>query len=319
MVESLKSIYQRYFDETLFGQKNGVTYNLRPEIGAGNACKVTTYSGIEIVYHDIRYHEPYPFCFASRGRMVELQFTLSGGRQVNVSGHDHETPVGQGALALIQDFQAQFYPSAQEPYVSLSLAIPVSLFDYAAHELTTSTNTNFEFDRLLQGQTFRRYCFENDARSMVLAKQLISDFKDANRSPLLMEASALELLNMYMLQLFEPSPRPGGLSKGDIQKLHRAKEILESCMTDPPSLLALAKMVGLNDFKLKTGFKACFGMTVFEYLRHVRLEHAMMVLRNQESNVTETAMMVGYSNVSAFSEQFIRKFGIKPSEIKKYF
>ncbi|MFD1956659.1 helix-turn-helix transcriptional regulator [Paenibacillus thailandensis] len=318
-MESLKSIYQRYFDETLFGRKNGISYMLRSDIGAGNAYKITTYSGIEIVYHDIRYHEPYPFCFASRGRMVELQFTLSGQRQVMVSGRDHETPVGQGALALIQDFQARFYPPAQVQYVSLSLAIPVSLFDYAANELAISPNRNFEFNRLIQGQAFRSYYFEHDAKSMVLVKQLIADFKNANRSPLMMEATALELLNMYMFQLFELTPRPNGLSKGDIEKLQKAKQVLESCMADPPSLLALAKMVGLNDFKLKKGFKACFGMTVFEYLRHVRLDHAMMLLRNEEANVTETAMRVGYSNVSAFSEQFIRKFGVKPSEIKKYY
>lgn len=317
-MESLGSIYRRYFDETLFSQKNGISYRLRSEVGAGNAYKVTTYSGIEIVYHDIRYHEPYPFRFASKGRMVELQFTLSGQRQVMVSGQDHEIPVGQGALALIQDFEAQFYPPAQQ-YGSLSLAIPVSLFDYAANELSTSPHTNFEFNRLINGQAFRRYNFENDARSMALVKQLIADFENANRSPLMMEASALELLNMHLNQLFLLAPRPNVLSKGDIEKLHRAKQILESCMTDPPSLLALAKMVGLNDFKLKKGFKACFGMTVFEYLRHVRLDHAMRLLREQEATVTETAMMVGYSNVSAFSEQFIRKFGMKPSAMKKYF
>ncbi|USG66114.1 AraC family transcriptional regulator [Brevibacillus ruminantium] len=219
----------------------------------------------------------------------------------------------------LQDFRAQFYPSAQEQYVSLSLAIPVALFDYAADQLATSPNMHFEFDRLIKGQAFRCYYFENDTRSMVLVKRLIADFENANRSPLMMEASALELLNMHMNQLFFLTPRPNGLSKGDIQKLHRAKQILESCMTDPPSLLALAKMVGLNDFKLKTGFKACFGMTVFEYLRHVRLDHAMMLLREQTANVTEAAMIVGYSNVSAFSEQFIRKFGIRPSSIKKYY
>lgn len=318
-MESLSSIYHRYFGETLFSEKTGISYRLRPEVGEGNAYKVTTYSGIEIVYHDIRYHEPYPFCFDSRGRMVELQFTLSGQRQVIVSGQDHEIPVGRGALALIEDFQVQFYPPAQEQYVSLSLAIPVSLFDYAANQLATSPTMNFEFNRLIKGQAFRCYYFEVDARSLVLAKQLIADFKNPNRSPLMMEATALELINMHMNQLFDLTPRPNGLSKADMQKLHRAKQVLESSMTEPPSLLALAKMVGLNDFKLKTGFKACFGMTVFEYLRHIRLERAMKLLRDQEANVTEASIIVGYNNVSAFSEQFFRKYGMKPSEIKKYF
>lgn len=318
-MEPLTSIYQRYFGETLFGQQNGISYMLRSEVGTGKAYKVTTYSGIEIVYHEIHYHEPYPFRFASKGRMVELQFTLSGQRQVVVSGREHETPVGRGALALIQDFQAQFYPSAKEPYASLSLAIPVALFDFAASPAAASPSNPFDFDRLLQGRAFRSFDVEPDARSMVLIKQLISDFKNADRSPLMMEAAALELLSLHVQQRFVATPIPSGLSKADVQKLHRAKQILESCMAAPPSLLALAKMVGLNDFKLKMGFKACFGMTVFEYVRQIRLDHAMSLLRNRAANVTEAAMTVGYSNVSAFSEQFFRRYGMKPSEVKKRF
>lgn len=44
----------------------------------------------------------------------------------------------------------------------------------------------------------------------------------------------------------------------------------------------------------------------------------MKLLLNQGNNVTEAAVMVGYNNISAFSQQFHRKFGVKPSEVKKY-
>lgn len=319
-MESLTSIYQRYFDEALFFcQKSGISYIPQPEVGIGSVYRLTTYSGIEIVYYDIFYHEPNPSFFASKGRMVELQFALSGQRQVNVSGRDHELPVGQGALALVQDFQARFFPPTQEKYVSLSLGIPVSLFEYAANQMADSPKMNVEFNRLLNRQASRSFYFDIDPRSMAVVNQLISDFKKPNRSPLMMEASALELLNMHMFQLFDQTPRPNGLSKEDIQKLQVAKKVLESCMADPPSLLNLSKMVGLNDYKLKMGFKACFGMTVFEYLRHMRLDHAMKLLQSQKANVTEAAMIVGYSNVSAFSEQFFRRYGMKPSTVKKNF
>ncbi|WP_433921675.1 helix-turn-helix domain-containing protein [Paenibacillus taichungensis] len=45
----------------------------------------------------------------------------------------------------------------------------------------------------------------------------------------------------------------------------------------------------------------------------------MKLLRSQENNVTEAAIAVGYSNISAFSQQFYRKFGVKPSEMKKIY
>ncbi|WKL03272.1 helix-turn-helix domain-containing protein [Paenibacillus amylolyticus] len=53
-------------------------------------------------------------------------------------------------------------------------------------------------------------------------------------------------------------------------------------------------------------------------MRQVRLDNAMKLLRNQNNNVTEAAIAVGYSNVSAFSQQFYRKFGVKPSEMKRF-
>ncbi|PJN53811.1 hypothetical protein PAEVO_05320 [Paenibacillus sp. GM2FR] len=176
--------------------------------------------------------------------MVELQFTLSGQRQIIVSGREHQTPVGRGALSLIEDFQAHFFPSAQEQYVSLSLAIPVSLFDYAAMHLATSPNMNFGFDRLKE-QSFRSYDFEYDTRSMALVKQLITDFKNDNRSPLMMEASALELLNMHMNQLFFLTPRPNGFSKGEISFGVISRIVLHFAPLFIILLLSLTQMVPL--------------------------------------------------------------------------
>lgn len=49
-------------------------------------------------------------------------------------------------------------------------------------------------------------------------------------------------------------------------------------MAEPPSLLELSRLIGLNDYKLKTGFKEMYGTTVFGYLREQRLEKAYRLL-----------------------------------------
>ncbi|MEC0234924.1 AraC family transcriptional regulator [Paenibacillus kribbensis] len=290
-----------------------------PEAGHGHIYRVTTYSGIEIVYSHIQYYDPYPTQFSSSGQMIELQFALSGQRHVNVDGLDYTLPIGRGALIFLQDFKAHFQPPVHDPYTSFALGIPVSLFNYAATQLMARQQAAIEFDQIIKGAAFHHFSFELDHRSKVMIEHLIKDLKSVHRSPLLMEAAALEIFNRYMIQLFDLTPIPEGLSKEDVRKLHLARQILESSMIDPPSLITLSRKVGLNDFKLKKGFKACFGTTVFEYLRQIRLDYAMKLLRSQESNVTEAAMAVGYSNVSAFSEQFFREYGVKPSAIKKVF
>lgn len=109
------------------------------------------------------------------------------------------------------------------------------------------------------------------------------------------------------------------LSKKDLNKIKQAEEILLQRMESPPSLLELAKIVELNDYKLKIGFKELFGMSAFAYLREKRMEHAIDLLRSGNSNVTETAFAVGYNNVSHFSELFRKKYGMNPSKFLRIY
>jgi len=45
------------------------------------------------------------------------------------------------------------------------------------------------------------------------------------------------------------------LRLADIERIHEARDILISNMQNPPSLFNLARQVGLNDTKLKRGFR----------------------------------------------------------------
>lgn len=148
---------------------------------------------------------------------------------------------------------------------------------------------------------------------------MIHDVCQPMRSMLLVEGTAYELLDRMIQQLFGHESLPEGLSAADVRKLSLAHGILESRYASPPSLLELAKEIGLNDYKLKLGFKQCYGTTVFGFIRKVRMERAMELLHNGEANVTEAALTVGYRNVSAFSQTFRQTYGVSPSEVKKYY
>ena len=62
-------------------------------------------------------------------------------------------------------------------------------------------------------------------------------------------------------------------------RIHQAKDILIRQIDNPPSLLSLARQVGINDFKLKQGFRQVFGTTVFGYLHSHRMERAAQLLQ----------------------------------------
>ena len=106
------------------------------------------------------------------------------------------------------------------------------------------------------------------------------------------------------------------LNKSDLSKMYLVKKIMIENMENPPSILELSKMVGLNTYKLKVGFKEIFGTTVFGYLRDIRMEKARLLLENHELNINEIANEVGYSNPSHFATAFRKKYGVTPGHFR---
>lgn len=107
------------------------------------------------------------------------------------------------------------------------------------------------------------------------------------------------------------------LKSHDIECLQLAHEILVERWENPCSLIELARKAGINDFKLKKGFKQYYGTSVFNYLANIKMEKSMELLRSTEMSVAEVAYTVGYQSPTAFSAAFNKKFGYPPSVIKK--
>lgn len=102
---------------------------------------------------------------------------------------------------------------------------------------------------------------------------------------------------------------PIKLSAYDVERLHEAKDILLSDFENKISLLQLSRKVGINDFKLKKGFKHLFGSTVFDYQQSAKMEMAMKELKETNKPVEEIAYSIGYDFVSNFNVAFKKHFG----------
>lgn len=107
------------------------------------------------------------------------------------------------------------------------------------------------------------------------------------------------------------------LTPADVERLKRARDILSDNLSDPPSLIALAHEVGINDFKLKKGFKILFDNTPFGYLKERRMIAARSALMKGEQSVTVVANQVGYTNLGHFAAAFRKQFGTTPKAMKK--
>ncbi len=102
----------------------------------------------------------------------------------------------------------------------------------------------------------------------------------------------------------------------DKERILFARDYLIQHLDLPPSLTELSRIAGINEFKLKRGFKECFNHTVFGYLADYRLEIAKNSLLVGEKSPSQLAYDLGYSSLQHFSSAFKKKFGMSPREVK---
>lgn len=133
---------------------------------------------------------------------------------------------------------------------------------------------------------------------------------------LFIESKSIEL---FMLQLAQFEQQASGkkdvMKAQDIEKIYYARTLIEQNISNPYTLVALAHEVGLNDFKLKKGFKEVFNTTVFGYLHDLRMQKAKHLLLDQKRTIAEVADYCGYEYVQHFITAFRKKFGITPGKL----
>ena len=81
----------------------------------------------------------------------------------------------------------------------------------------------------------------------------------------------------------------------------------------------LTKEVGISRAQLHRKMKEMTGLPVSEFIRNIRLEQAVRLLKEQKVNVTQVAYTVGFSNLAHFSTVFRKQFGVSPTEYIEQF
>lgn len=149
--------------------------------------------------------------------------------------------------------------------------------------------------------------------------QMISNHGENSPQTLLMEGLAKTIV-ASMWQSYVVLPLDGKscsrYSEADRRAFRAAAEILEREYAAPPTIPELARMVGVNEFKLKSGFREMYGHTIYEHVQKQRIAVARTLLENEDLTITQIAGMVGYINASHFAETFRRHTHMNPSDLR---
>jgi AraC family transcriptional activator of pyochelin receptor len=106
------------------------------------------------------------------------------------------------------------------------------------------------------------------------------------------------------------------ISATDKEKIYFARDILLQRIQNPPSLQELSRLCGLNEFKLKNGFKQVFDNTVYGYLNDHRMLHARRLVLEGSTSLTDIADIFGFSSIQHFSTAFKKRFGMSPLKMR---
>ena len=131
------------------------------------------------------------------------------------------------------------------------------------------------------------------------------------------ESKLLELfvLQMDQVHAIQSNAAREYWSAADKEKLYAVKEFIAASYLEPLSLQLLTRQFGLNEFKLKKGYKYFFQTTVFGDIHRLRMQQARQLLTERMMNVTEVAYHIGYNNLSSFSHAFRKVFGVNPGSL----
>jgi AraC-like DNA-binding protein len=110
---------------------------------------------------------------------------------------------------------------------------------------------------------------------------------------------------------------PVRLTRRNIALIHESKHILDNAIDQHITIAAVARQTGMNEFKLKAGFKQVFGISMFDYVIKKRMQAARNLLLETDKPLKEIASLTGYSTKQSFMNAFKKYFHDTPGSFRK--
>ena len=162
--------------------------------------------------------------------------------------------------------------------------------------------------------TLLRKAAENGGVHPVYLDRISSDFARK-----IEETSVLSAFPMLMNEMFRSYCRL--VRKHSIRRyspvVQKAILLIDSDLSAPLTLSALAAAQGLSEGYLATVFKKETGKTVSEYVRDKRMKHAAHLLTTTKLQIQTIALHCGIMDVQYFSKLFKKHTGKTPKEYRE--
>lgn len=286
------------------------------QVGEGSILRTPIRPGMEIVVIDLTYAQDMKLRIQEACPLFELSYCLSGDIYCEWDGKESHTRHWTGNVLFFEDELVYEEKKADVRHQMLEIRLsPQGLFHYAA-----DPSEKHRMETWLKRYKGHINPYPNTPGIHRCVSDMMNCSYDGALKRLYMESKAMELIALFgEVEGHEMESHSRFLTRDDLLKLDQARELVLRYFEQPLSLQELSRRVGLNEFKLKKGFRERFDMTVFDLVRKQRMEKALYYMEVQRMNIGEAAVAVGYSNVSNFTTAFRKIYGYNPSEYLRRF
>jgi AraC-like DNA-binding protein len=284
-------------------------------VGESSLDEITLEKGFYVLHFQNESKEIQNFEREIDSSFIQMHFCLRGKSRFLFNNGSYSFDVLDNRSILLYNPQRVLPINLEiQPKTTLvSLLISIEKF----HSLFSKESGYIPF--LSDENSNKKYYDDTEIKPTVsiVLQQIINSNINSSIRELYVKGKVYELLSLHFQKDESASGEycPFLVDEQNVLKIRKAKEIIISRMSEPPSLQELASEIGLNLKKLKEGFKQIYGDTVFSFLFDYKMEHARKLLESNQYNVNEVGLQVGYSTASHFIAAFKKKFGTTP---KKY-
>ena len=130
-------------------------------------------------------------------------------------------------------------------------------------------------------------------------------------------AACLELLVLVARQLEAAPLEMSGRGTTGAFRVEEVREYILKHLETPLRLAIIAEHLQISPEHLARVWKRATGSTIFDYVRHARVEHAKSLLIASDLNLSQIALECGFSSLSLFSRTFKNETGVAPGRYRE--
>lgn len=102
----------------------------------------------------------------------------------------------------------------------------------------------------------------------------------------------------------------------DVPAIELAKSFIDKDPVHHIQIPVLADRAGINEFKLKQGFRELFQISPYQYRLQLCLKKAKELLEQTDDTIDQIASKVGFDTYNGFSTAFKKAFHIPPTKYR---